>query len=280
MKNKIINLALKQIESEDKNKLMDMDLFFREYSEVFNKNNLFNKCVIKNTSLINKSNIINISNLLIQVFKSTINKLLKFDLKVNVGLIIFIGDSKVDAHGIIIDGLPYVFVDLAALVPNINTYDIDAFMLHETIHAIHYDLNKELYPKNHNSIEDKYLKRLICEGLATYLSMDLSNISMESAYWMGFLEHHEVKEWIYNCENEKLNIGMNLRETIKSNEFNKDIYNKLFCVLKFERITSYRMGYYYGSQIVKTIKNEKSLQEILMLKFTKIKEYIYEYFNS
>lgn len=277
---KIINLALSQIESKDKSEFLDNDPFIREYIEVFNENKLFKKYTIKKIDKADKNEIINKSNILIDAFKDTTNLLRKFNIESNMGLIIFIGDGNIDGHGIIVEEYPYVFVDLSAIMPNIEKYDIDAFMLHETIHAIHYSLNKEFYPKNYNSVEDKFLKKLVVEGIATYMSIKLSNISVESAYWLGFLKHDKVEEWIYNCENMKLSIGESLDKIIESGDFNQNIYYRLFYILGLQNLTSYRIGYYYGSQIIRKINNEKSIEEIFTLKFDEMKNYLYEYFKS
>src|SRR5690625_6578047 len=70
----------------------------------------------------------------------------------------------------LIKGKPYVFFDLNAIIPRIDFYNFNVFATHEILHAIHYYLNPEFYQLNHRTIEEKYLKLLLSEGIATHLS--------------------------------------------------------------------------------------------------------------
>ncbi|NEZ49264.1 hypothetical protein FDB54_06465 [Clostridium botulinum] len=279
IKNQVVNLAIEQLQTEDIDDLLKNNLFFKEYIEVFNGKELFKDNIIKNIISADKGQIDYISDKLIEEFKKISKMFCKKGLENNIGLIIFIGDGSIDGHGIIIDNNPYVFIDLSASIPNISKYNLSTFMVHETIHALHYDLNKEVYPKNYLSVEDRYFKKLISEGIATEFSMSVFHISMESSYWLGLLEHEDVEKWIFNCEKMKLNVGKKLSKTIINDKFNYDIYCKLFTILKLKELTSYRMGYYYGSEIIKTIQQERSNIEMLTLDFDKVKKYIYEYFS-
>jgi hypothetical protein len=123
------------------------------------------------------------------------------------------------------------------------------------------------------------LKTLIVEGMATYMSISLFGIPENSAYWFGLLAKYEVDEWVSNCENMKTNIGINLKELISDSKFDKNIYDKLFCVIKSEKLTSYRTGYYYGCQIVKMIYFQNSTNQVLKFEFNDIKKYINDYFK-
>lgn len=279
MRNQVVNLAIQQLQTEDIDDILKNNLFFKEYIEVFNRKESFIDSMMKNIISADKGQIDYISDKLIEEFKKISKMFCKKGLENNIGLIIFIGDGSIDGHGIIIDNNPYVFIDLSAIIPNISKYNLSTFMVHETIHALHYDLNKEFYPKNYLSVEDRFFKKLISEGIATEFSMSVFHISMESSYWLGLLEHEDVEKWIFNCEKMKLNVGKKLSKTIINDKFNYDIYCKLFTILKLKELTSYRMGYYYGSEIIKTIQQERSNIEMLTLDFDQVKKYIYEYFS-
>lgn len=279
MKNKIINLAIKQMECHDMNEIFYETPFFREYFKVFCGNKQFDENVIEAIKCdFDMNNVIDLSNKLISIFKNKLTILSKGEIKNEIGLIIFIGDGQIDGHSIIVSNSSYVFVDLKAIVCNIN-YDLDAFISHEIIHAVHYDLNKEFYPQNYNSIADKYLKFLIEEGVATYLSMHLFEMPENLSYWLGILENDEVNDWKSNCKRLKINMGIRLKELTSNRRFDKNIYNKLFCIKKSEDLTLYRMGYYYGCEIIKNLCNANNINQVLRFKFSNIKDYINDYFE-
>lgn len=264
MKNKIINLAIEQMKSDNINEIFRQELFFEVYFKVFRENKPFDENIINSIQHdLDINDVINLSNILISNFEKKANMLSRIDVKSDIGLIIFIGDGNIDGHSIFLNNSTYVFIDIYAIISRSNkNYDLEAFLSHKIIHAVHYDLNKEFYPENYNLTEDKYLKTLIVEGMATYMSISLFGIPENSAYWFGLLAKYEINEWVCNCENMKTNIGINLKELISDSKFDKNIYDKLFCVIKSENFTSYRIGYYYGCQIVKMI-----YFEIVLMKY-------------
>ncbi|MBU3093092.1 hypothetical protein KPL35_13540 [Clostridium sp. CF011] len=280
MENKIMNFAIKQMKSDKINEIFNQEPFFEEYFKVFCGNKPFDKNIINSIQHeLDINNVITLSNTLISIFENKASILSKIEIKNDIGLIIFIGDGKIDGHSIILNNSSYVFVDIKAIISRSNkNYDLDVFLSHEIIHAVHYDLNKEFYLKNYNSTEDKYLKTLIVEGVATYISMFIFGISENLGYWFGFLENDEVNEWVYNCKKMKTTIGINLKGLIADKKFDKNIYDKLFCI-KSKKITFYRIGYYYGCEIIKNICYENNINEVFRLGFSDIKEYINHYFE-
>ncbi|WP_026884705.1 DUF2268 domain-containing putative Zn-dependent protease [Clostridium akagii] len=280
MENKIMNLAIKEMRSNNINEIIDQEVFFKEYFKVFCYKKPFDQDIMSSLQTdLDIDDVINLSNTLIIKFKKMANMMEKNGFKNDIGLIIFIGDGVIDGHSIIINNYSYVFVDLKAIMlRSKGKYNLDAFMSHEMIHAAHYDLNKEFYPDNYNLIDDKYFRTLIVEGMATYMSMILFGIPENSAYWFGLLENNEVGEWITNCKKMKTNMGINLKKIIDDEEFDNSIYNKLFCV-KTQKFTSYRTGYYYGCEIIKNISYENSINGVFRLEFNNIKKYINAYFK-
>ncbi|WP_459477552.1 DUF2268 domain-containing putative Zn-dependent protease [Clostridium saccharoperbutylacetonicum] len=281
MENNVVNLAIKQMKCGSMNELIVKEAFFEEYFNVFCNNTHFDKDAInKFVNDIRLKDAISFSDRVVEIFNTKINILQRLGIENKIGLIIFIGDGNIDGHSIILNDNSYVFVDLKAIILRSNkNFDLDTFISHEIIHAIHYNLNVEFYPKNYKSIEDMYLKVLIEEGMATYLSINLFEISKEIGYWLGFLENNEVNEWIFNCEKMRFDIGINLKELIANSNFDKDMYNRLFCI-KSEKFTFYRLGYYYGYEIIKNICNKHSFKDLLCLNFIDIKKEINDYFKT
>ena len=77
----------------------------------------------------------------------------------------------------------------------------------------------------------------------------------------------------------KTTIGLDLKELVSEGKFDKNIYDKLFCVIKSENFTSHRIGYYYGCQIIKMIYYEYNINKVFRLEFNDIKKYINAYFK-
>lgn len=281
MENKIMNLAIKQMNSNNIKEIFNQESFFQEYFKVFCDNKPFDEKIIKSIQHdLDINTIIDLSNQLINIFENKSSILSRIEIKNEIGLILFIEYGNIDGHCIILDNSSYAFVDLNAIILRSNKkFNLDAFLSHEIIHAVHYDLNKEFYPKNYNSIEDKYLKTLIAEGFATYMSMYLLGIPENLGYWLGFLESDEVSEWISNCKKIKTDIGVSLKKLIINKEFDIYIYNRLFCI-KSENFTFYRVGYYYGYEIIRSICCENNISKTLGLKFIDINKFINNYFKT
>lgn len=276
-----MNLALKQIKSDNVNQIFSQEPFFSEYFKVFRKDRAFDENAVKSIQQdLDINRVIDLSDTLISIFKNKSTALSQIEMGNEIGLIIFIGDGNIDGHSIILDDSAYVFVDLKTIIlRSHNNFDLDSFLSHEIIHALHYDLNKEFYPKNYTELEDTYLKTLIVEGMATNMSMCLFGLSENLGYWLGLLEANEINNWISNCKKMKTNMGVKLKESIANKEFDKSIYDRLFYIKKSEKFTLYRMGYYYGSEIIKEICNDTSMSQVFRLKFSDTKKYINKYFE-
>ena len=281
MDDNIINLAVKEILSNNIEEMIKKETFFKEYFRVFYNNKIFNEDTIKSISENIKLDTVNeLSEKLIKIFKDKLNILSNLHIENQIGLILFIGDGKIDGHSIIINNYVYVFIDLKALISRSNyNYDLDSFISHEIIHAIHYKLNKAFYNKDYSIMKDIYLKTLIIEGMATYMTMRIFKTSERLGYWLGLMNLEEIEEWKNNCKKLKLNIGKRLNKTIANKKFDKDLYDKLFCIKKGEKLTLYRTGYYYGAEIIKNICIDMSINEIFNINLESIMDYINSYFD-
>lgn len=196
----------------------------------------------------------------------------------DVKVIFFIGDGSIDGHGILIDKDSYAIYDISILYDMKDTYDLDVYLFHELIHAIHY-MQSEFYYDRQRNLEEIYFKNIYSEGLATYLSWQGTFASLEEAYWFGYLEKMRIEKWIYNCENERANIGLRLIKSISSNTFDMGLYFELFNLANLHNYKNSRMAYYYGFEIVKRLSRAHSLENLLTLDYKIVREYIIDYFN-
>lgn len=219
----------------------------------------------------------------VSFLKSLAEEMLKYisksiDRNIDVGFITFFGDCSYDGHGILIDGKPYVFFDLNAIIPRLGFYNFRTFITHELLHAIHYYLNPNFYRANYQTVEERYFKLLFAEGIATHLSSVITSEKMEYAYCFGYISKKQVMEWIRNSEKMKSHIGNDINKAINRSTLDNSLYNRLFGIEDFSMLTSYRLGYYYGSEIIKWLLEYKNINDVLTLDYNQASKSIYRYF--
>lgn len=276
MNTKIINIALKQLATNDQEKIFEEDKFFLEYFQVFCENKRFDQDIM---SGIKEKEILEVCKEIVLIFENKLRMLLRLKINNDIGLILFIGDGKVDGHSIIVDGLTYVFIDLKAIILRSNlNFSLDGFISHEIIHAIHYKANRDFYPKNYITMNEIYLKTLIVEGMATFMSAKIFGVNDELKYWLGFLEAQDVKEWKINCQEMSFSIGMQIEQAILNEKFDKNLCQRLFCIKANRKFTLYRTGYYYGSEIIKNVYDDKNIEAIFKMDYESSINYIKDFF--
>ncbi|EPY2276219.1 hypothetical protein ACXAT3_000919 [Clostridium sporogenes] len=277
----IISIFEKQLElGSSSDELYKTNIFFNEYFSVFNKNPNFKENTKKILYKYSKEKIYKTFNILKNTFKKKVNLISNsLHLKIIPGIIVFIGDGYIDGHGALINNKPYVFFDLSTIIPNFHNYNIDLFVTHELLHAIHYSYNPLFYPIYYNSIEEEYFKRMIAEGIATNLSSVFSSYTIKDSYWMGFLNNKNVQIWINNCKKMKSDIGDKISLSIKSYIFDENLYSHLYSITDLKHLTNVRLAYYYGSQIINELRDYKSINEILSTDYEYFKDCILSYFQ-
>ena len=278
---RVINIAKEQIKKDHcQGDILEKYAFFDEYFNLFDLNDRkeFEKNMNRTVKKIKNNNF----KRSLKILENKVEEkeaiiLRKTNIDFDVDLIIFIGDGSVDGHGVLINNKPYVFFDLYAFIE--TSYTLEAFLIHEIIHPIHYYFNEDFYPKYFETTEEKYLKKLVVEGIATYFTPFLSDVSFETSYWLGTVNQKEVKDWVKNCKKLKGNIGQKIFETIEKGEFNLDLYLKLYCVSDSYDLKNSRIGYYYGTEIIKNLSKQKTFKELLETDYKEFKKEISRYFK-
>lgn len=274
-----INLAEKQIECEDCDSIDSS--FFKEYFRTFNSNVNFEEDTRQLMQTYTLQDAAETTSYLKSMTREVLNRINnRLNRKINLDIITFFGDCSFDGHGILIDEKPYVFFDLNAVIPRLDIYNFKAFITHEILHSIHYSLNPDFYRGNYCTVEEKYLKLLLSEGIATHLSYIISQEKIEDTYWFGYLDTRQVWDWVKNCEKMKDDIGVNLYRAIDAGKLDSSLYNRLFGIEDFTKPTSYRTGYYYGAEIVGSVLVEKDINDVLTLNYDEAKDKIKTYFQS
>lgn len=273
----LINLAEKQISWTNYN-LVDSP-FFKEYFRSFNLNPNFEEDTSQLMRTYTMKDVTHTVAFLNSMAKEVLNDIKNsLDRDVELGMITFFGDCSYDDHGILMDERPYVFFDLNAIIPRIDFLNFKTFMIHEILHAIHYSLNPDFYRGNYQTVEEKYLKLLFAEGISTHLSYIISKEKIEDVYWFGFLETEQVRDWVKNCEKVKNDIAVDLYLAIDAGKLDASLYNRLFGIDDSTMLTSYRTGYYYGTEMVKDFLVGRNINDVLTLDYEEVKDIIKKYF--
>ena len=160
-----------------------------------------------------------------------------------------------NGHAFLFDGLAIAYYAIKA------GYSLEyhrVFSTHEIIHAIHYQLSPTCY---FNTIERHRHtgRQLLTEGIATTLSAQILNISMEKALWADIWPKNEIESWIRTCADSREDLFANALLS-----FNKASPLGMFdYVIDAEPIIS-RSGYWIGANFIQhLINNGWSHVEIL-----------------
>src|SRR3989339_222134 len=168
----------------------------------------------------------------------------------DVEILLFVGQNCTNGHAFEKDGKFIVWLPIEAYE---SKEDIDIFVTHEIIHALHYSVNPDFYFKTK---EEKMNvgRQIITEGLATYLTSKVLTINEGKALWEDFLNKDELKNWFDSCEDKRYEL---YDFVLKNFNFsNKDI--QIFWANDPKDVYKYRAGYFVGSELIKDfIKNNK-----------------------
>lgn len=170
-----------------------------------------------------------------------------------IEILLFVGNKTADGHAFLYKGKMYVWFAIEAFV-EVEQSGIDYIVIHEITHAIHYNKRPDLYPKNFEHFKT-YSRLLNIEGVATYFSKKILNLSDISALWPYYLSEEEANEWMLECDKEKTNL-----KKVISNNFNSfDPKKNLFFAVDRNDIYNFRSGYYIGLIAIKYLVDSKKL---------------------
>lgn len=178
-------------------------------------------------------------------------------------VLFMIGDASIDSHGMLVDGQSILVIDLLAYFYGYDKYNPISFLVHEAFHAYHYKRNPDFYFKQFKTYSENVMKRMFCEGLATYASRILTNESDEDVFWLGYLDGEQIKSWIVFAEESR----HKYRDIIQYETMNQDDYARLFSVVDMDKLWENRLGYYYGFQAVEMLSKVHPLEEIASMDF-------------
>ena len=171
----------------------------------------------------------------------------------NLQIIIMVGQGTTNGHAFKYQDEFAVFIPIEGYE---TTRQVDIFVTHEILHALHYSAQPDFYFKSREE-KDSVLRQLITEGLATFLTKEILDISEGDALWADYLSHDEQTEWMNSCKNEKQDIFKEVKELIQSNTTKSN----LFYANDSDDIRENRAGYFIGLELIKKIAGENGLSK-------------------
>lgn len=195
------------------------------------------------------------------------------------GIVFLLGDATLDSHGILLKDKAYVIVDLRAYAASIDKYNPTSFLVHEISHAIHYKINPNMYFKNFKYSYENIVKRILVEGMATYLSRVLTQESDTDVFWLGYLNEIGVSLWLEHAIEVKYSYSDSIKSMLESKKREDITQYELFSITNPDKLWEGRLAYYYGYEIVKKLAEDQSVEDIFKLKYEDYLEVLKDYFK-
>ncbi|MCK5124733.1 MAG: hypothetical protein KAR42_00610 [candidate division Zixibacteria bacterium] len=175
-----------------------------------------------------------------------------FDLS-DLELILFIGKGTSNGHAMRLDNRFVVWL-------TVETYTSEMlakiFVAHEIIHALHYTASPEFYFNTKDEQED-FGRQLITEGIATFLTQKLLDVTELEALWADYLLPEDAERWLNDCramENELS--AYCIEQWVSNSDSNNPAF---FRADNPDNLFEFRAGYYIGTRIIARLFEQNSL---------------------
>jgi len=185
--------------------------------------------------------------------KSVAAKFKAFGLNIDdLNIVLFVGQGSSNGHA-------FLDADRFVVWLPIETYDSQllarVFITHEIIHAFHYAGSPEFYFDNAEEMRS-VSRRLITEGLATYLTLKILNVDALTALWADYLPDDKADRWFNECRIRGKEIFANLLENFST----CDPDFGLFYASDPNDILKFRAGYYAGLRLIEQIADQCKIE--------------------
>ncbi len=275
-----VNIAEVQLEKGVQIAFKEFPEFFSEYFKVMENEKEFHSKIPGIVEKTNKEETLRNISILEKTAKE-VEPIVKLANKENrfPGIVFFIGLNNFDGHGFLVSGKPYAFFNMTRMnqMMRLKRFSTKTHLAHETFHALHYFYSPEFYPKKDIFNRKELIKKIIAEGIATYLSKKALKTSDADALWFGLLDEKDVSEWIKNCKRSLKEVQDRLNTHI-----DESFFLSLFTVsgMDTESLKNGRCGYCYGTEIAELAAAEYRDSEILEFTFKEFEKYAERYFEN
>lgn len=209
-----------------------------------------------------KSEIIKSRDLVVSVISNLEKKFRSQKIDISqLTIILFVGMGNTNGHA-------FRYQDSFAVWIPVETYtniaDAEVFITHEIAHGLHYENSPKFYFESKHEL--KHIGRqLITEGVATYFSKMILEISNEKALWGNYLDSDSLHSWMQTCDSQFAQINKLVIDNFNNTNDNLEI----FYANDREDIYKFRCGYYAGFKLVEGIVKKNNLTLAGLLKLPK-----------
>lgn len=178
-----------------------------------------------------------------------------------IDIIFFVGKNTSNGHSFLWKNRAIVWIPLETYK---NKLQLEIFITHEIIHAIHYLKNKDFYFSNEKQ-KNSISRQLITEGIATFLTSAIMGVDDRKSLWADYITKNDYKKWINNCNKFRKNISKLAIKNFNSNTDNIGI----FYFKTLNDIYNNRSGYFLGLEIIKWFCAKNNINFLKIIKVPK-----------
>ncbi len=189
-------------------------------------------------------------------------------------VILLVGNHSANGHALLDGGSPVAWFAIECFESELEA---KIFTMHELIHALHYAARPEFAFENTEQ-KQNLSRQLITEGIATYLTKRLWNVTDETALWANKLPAEQRDSWMAACKHSEKELFKFAAARFESS----DPSIELFYSANPDDIYSYRAGYYIGLKLIESIasKNDFSYRNLLSVPMDEMKRLIWNELQS
>jgi len=187
----------------------------------------------------------------------------------DVDIILFVGNRTSNGHAFYDNGKFVVWIP-------VETYStqsqVDIFVTHEIIHALHYWNVPEFY--FHSKAEQySFPRQIITEGIATYLTSYVLGCDPLTALWADYLSTADAQKWYDRCETSKKDLYKYALDNFNA----YDPANSFFTISDSDDVMHNRGGYYVGLKVIQHIieQNKCRVHDLLIMNRQEIETKVY-----
>jgi hypothetical protein len=103
---------------------------------------------------------------------------------------------------------------------------------------------------------------MLAEGLATYVSAQITKTEERDALWANILNDKQYAEFLKRAQTGVSAFSARIKSYLKDPSSEPHLLNDLFYVLSMENLPEKRAGYYYGYSFLKNSPSYDPLKDI------------------
>ncbi len=168
-------------------------------------------------------------------------------------VVLFVGANTTNGHAFW-DQNRQAFVVWLPVEAYGTSLQVDVFVTHEMIHALHYTRNRGFY------FQDKKAmclvgRQIITEGIATWGTQFITGKGDVTVLWADYVLPSFAVQWYRRCRVQSQEMAQRILD--EWNESRDE--NEWFSLWDENDVTRYRGGYYVGLEVIKRVCEEQAL---------------------